>query len=191
MGARKKDVTAGMMRDELAAEAALRGGRLVSAEYLGSYEKHEWECAHGHRWFATAGNIRSKGSWCPVCAVEKSRRSRMMTEFMNAMHADRHERVSGMLNDPARPPGLLEPLAPLHNAVRSPRVTRLLLARGADIRAADKARLSPLEIAREKASKFPDHSCFNEVIALLEEAELGSIPAGPSAVHREPDTPSL
>jgi hypothetical protein len=45
-----------------------RGGKLVSATYLGS-ERHEWQCGQqGHpSWMAEPWRIK-KGSWCPSCA---------------------------------------------------------------------------------------------------------------------------
>jgi hypothetical protein len=51
----------------LQAEAAKRGGRLVSDEYVSSWTPVLWECAEGHQWKAAASNIR-RGRWCPHCA---------------------------------------------------------------------------------------------------------------------------
>ena len=61
--------------DNMMALAAARGGRFVSETYLGSMKKHTWECAHGHRWDATAKSVNS-GSWCPECAREPGKRGR-------------------------------------------------------------------------------------------------------------------
>lgn len=47
--------------------AAARGGRCLSARYLGSNEHHRWRCAAGHEWRALPATIRT-GRWCPRCA---------------------------------------------------------------------------------------------------------------------------
>ncbi len=49
--------------------AAARGGRCLSAEYV-TDTALEWECAEGHRWFASAGNVK-KGTWCRQCYDER------------------------------------------------------------------------------------------------------------------------
>lgn len=43
--------------ERLQALAAKRGGRCLSAEYLGVKHKYLWECAKGHRWEAPKGSI--------------------------------------------------------------------------------------------------------------------------------------
>lgn len=45
-----------------------RGGKCLSDEYKNAREKLLWECELGHTWWATTGNVRSRGSWCPECA---------------------------------------------------------------------------------------------------------------------------
>ncbi|WP_254597737.1 hypothetical protein [Burkholderia lata] len=61
--------------------AAGRGGVCVSTNYVNSSSKLEWECAHGHRWMATANTIR-RGHWCARCyfisitTTDKTRRKR-------------------------------------------------------------------------------------------------------------------
>lgn len=50
--------------------AAARGGRCLSAEYVGSYTPLEWECTRGHRWWAPGKQVKS-GTWCGVCAKEE------------------------------------------------------------------------------------------------------------------------
>jgi hypothetical protein len=59
--------------EELAALARARGGRLLSEIYLG-YEAHEWKCAIKEHpsWHTRPEHIRN-GSWCPACAVSRSR----------------------------------------------------------------------------------------------------------------------
>ncbi|MBB3260767.1 hypothetical protein F4827_005542 [Paraburkholderia bannensis] len=51
--------------------AASRGGRCLSPEYVNNRRPLEWECAEGHRWFASFGNVKSRGSWCRACAVQQ------------------------------------------------------------------------------------------------------------------------
>lgn len=58
----------------LRALAVLRGGLLLSDTYVNSREKLEWQCKHGHRWKASADNVRGRGSWCPECAKEGRRK---------------------------------------------------------------------------------------------------------------------
>jgi hypothetical protein len=47
--------------------AESRGGRCLSAEYLGSGAMLEWACTHGHTWTATPNNVKNRHSWCPRC----------------------------------------------------------------------------------------------------------------------------
>lgn len=47
--------------------ASSRGGRCLSAEYLGSKEKLIWQCAHKHMWEARPVSV-VQGTWCPICA---------------------------------------------------------------------------------------------------------------------------
>ena len=56
-----------LSRDDLADTARSRGGRLLSTSYKNSTEKLLWTCQVGHRWRATARDVRS-GTWCPKCA---------------------------------------------------------------------------------------------------------------------------
>lgn len=47
--------------------ASSRGGRCLSAEYLGSKLKLTWQCTQGHQWEAMPVSIL-QGTWCPMCA---------------------------------------------------------------------------------------------------------------------------
>ncbi len=47
--------------------AESKGGRLVSEYYDGTRSKLEWECKHGHTWWARPCNIK-EGVWCPYCS---------------------------------------------------------------------------------------------------------------------------
>ena len=46
--------------------AKKRGGKCLSAEYVGAHKKMEWQCSKGHTWLATSSNVK-RGTWCPVC----------------------------------------------------------------------------------------------------------------------------
>ena len=58
--------------------AAERGGRCLSAEYLGADRKLRWRCAAGHEWDAVYYSVVTGGSWCRRCAdmAPKKARSR-------------------------------------------------------------------------------------------------------------------
>lgn len=47
--------------------AESKGGKCLSTEYLGYYEKLKWECKRGHKWLATP-HIFASNKWCPKCA---------------------------------------------------------------------------------------------------------------------------
>lgn len=49
--------------------AKSRGGFLWAEEYDNNKTPMLWECAEGHDWFATAGNVKNHGSWCPKCVI--------------------------------------------------------------------------------------------------------------------------
>lgn len=53
--------------EQVQADAAARGGRLLSKRYQRSGVRLLWECGAGHRWLANANSVR-RGSWCPICA---------------------------------------------------------------------------------------------------------------------------
>lgn len=53
--------------DELARS---RGGECLSRIYVNSQTHMRWRCAEGHEWEAIPASIR-RGTWCPVCAVDK------------------------------------------------------------------------------------------------------------------------
>jgi hypothetical protein len=52
--------------------AKSKGGKFLSKTLGKIREKHEWECEHGHRWFAAPYSVKS-GSWCRVCNVGEFR----------------------------------------------------------------------------------------------------------------------
>ncbi len=48
--------------------ATERGGKCLSETYVNSQTKLLWQCAEGHQWSATPGNIKN-GSWCSECST--------------------------------------------------------------------------------------------------------------------------
>ena len=55
---------------DLQAYAEQRNGKCLALEYKNVKEPLEWQCADGHRWFATFDNIKNGGKWCPHCSSE-------------------------------------------------------------------------------------------------------------------------
>lgn len=53
--------------EKLDAIVKSRGGEILSKEYLGSAQKHEFRCKVGHKWWTTPSSIVS-GRWCHACA---------------------------------------------------------------------------------------------------------------------------
>ncbi|NDC22413.1 hypothetical protein EBZ57_03555 [bacterium] len=53
--------------EEMCQIATKKGGKCLSAVYLGANEKLKWQCADGHAWDATPGSVKN-ATWCPVCA---------------------------------------------------------------------------------------------------------------------------
>ena len=47
-------------------------GKCLSAVYLNSKEKLEWECCFGHKWMARSNDIAS-GYWCPDCSGSRKK----------------------------------------------------------------------------------------------------------------------
>jgi hypothetical protein len=44
-----------------------KGGKLLSDEYVGVFEKMLVECAEGHQWEVNYDGLVNSGSWCPSC----------------------------------------------------------------------------------------------------------------------------
>jgi len=57
--------------------AEKKNGKCLSDTYINMQSKLLWECAKGHQWKASPGNIKS-GKWCPFC----SGRARLTIEEM-------------------------------------------------------------------------------------------------------------
>ena len=67
--------------------AGLKGGKLLSEEYLGSKEPLDIECSKGHHFSATYNSIVS-GRWCPQCAGNKKKTIediRIFSESLNGV----------------------------------------------------------------------------------------------------------
>ena len=60
---------------EMREMAKMRSGKCLSTQYVNIYTKLKWQCDKKHRWNASPGNV-IKGSWCPICAVEKRKLAR-------------------------------------------------------------------------------------------------------------------
>jgi hypothetical protein len=56
--------------ERLQRAAARRGGRCLALRALGSERHVRWECAEGHRWWASTSHVL-RGSWCPECAPSR------------------------------------------------------------------------------------------------------------------------
>lgn len=54
--------------EELHQIAQARGGKCLSTRYLGNGHNLQWECCHGHTWWAPPFTIKHKNSWCKKCA---------------------------------------------------------------------------------------------------------------------------
>jgi len=48
--------------------AKSKGGICWSKAYVNSKTNLWWECIYGHRWQATPFSVKTRDSWCPVCA---------------------------------------------------------------------------------------------------------------------------
>jgi len=71
--------------EDLRKTAENRGGRCLSDAYENVRSKLRWECAEGHTWEATLGNILNGGHWCPFC----SSRAPVTIENMRKVAEDR------------------------------------------------------------------------------------------------------
>jgi ribosomal protein L7Ae-like RNA K-turn-binding protein len=66
----KKKSVDKLLSIDVAQKAALeRGGRCLSKKYVGIFERLEWECSSGHRWFSSLNSVRNQKTWCPHCHI--------------------------------------------------------------------------------------------------------------------------
>ena len=68
--------------DDLQTFAASKRGNCLSEKYLGIIAHHQWQCAAGHKWSATWGNIFFLGSWCPYCKRKNEQECRKIFETL-------------------------------------------------------------------------------------------------------------
>jgi len=57
--------------EEMQKIAEDRDGKCLSDKYVNAHVKLFWKCKEGHKWTASAGNVKS-GSWCPKCGRIKA-----------------------------------------------------------------------------------------------------------------------
>ena len=55
---------------EMRSIASKRGGKCLSKKYMNIKTNLKWQCRYGHKWIATAANVK-KSTWCPYCARNK------------------------------------------------------------------------------------------------------------------------
>jgi hypothetical protein len=71
-----RDLRQGIARRLTIAEmnelASKHNGRCLSTEYINANTHLLWECSKGHKWKAIPNSIK-RGSWCAVCAKDRSR----------------------------------------------------------------------------------------------------------------------
>lgn len=60
--------------EEMQEIARSRGGKCLSEKYINIITKLEWECAEGHRWWATPNNVIKLNSWCAKCFYARRRK---------------------------------------------------------------------------------------------------------------------
>jgi len=57
--------------EEVQETAKKRGGKCLSSDYINSKSKLKFQCKYGHEFEAIPNDVRSKHSWCPICAGNK------------------------------------------------------------------------------------------------------------------------
>jgi hypothetical protein len=56
------------------AAAKTKGGKCLSATINSCYDKLEFECGFGHKWFGRADQVKNTKQWCPECFKNKRRK---------------------------------------------------------------------------------------------------------------------
>ena len=75
--------------EEMHRLAKERGGKCLSKRYVNNSTDLQWECAEGHRWPASPGNVKS-GKWCKICGYAIAGKHRRLT--IEEMHQLAKER---------------------------------------------------------------------------------------------------
>lgn len=70
--------------EEMHSIANSREGKCLSRQYVNFTTRLKWECSEGHQFMATPKNVKSAGSWCPTCSVEKNTGKQRLS--IEAMH---------------------------------------------------------------------------------------------------------
>lgn len=77
--------------------AESKGGKLISTEYTGIHEHVKWQCALGHEWTASFGNVYHQNTWCPICSLKYETYCRRVFEHLFGLKFDKH-RPSWLIN---------------------------------------------------------------------------------------------
>ncbi|MGN1043142.1 MAG: NAD-dependent epimerase/dehydratase family protein [Christensenellales bacterium] len=81
--------------EDLKQAAAFRGGKCLSEKYTGDlYVPLEWECADGHRFFASPYTVLFGGHWCEECLKNGWDYDNMArkSEFFAQVYYDSHDK---------------------------------------------------------------------------------------------------
>ncbi len=62
--------------------ATAKNGKCLSKIYANAHNKLKWQCAKGHQWEAVAYSIIYQGSWCPKCAIDRRRQTRIKNNLV-------------------------------------------------------------------------------------------------------------
>ena len=55
--------------DDMKLAAEMRLGKCLSDSYINMRSPLQWECVHGHKWFAEPRSVVAQGSWCRECFI--------------------------------------------------------------------------------------------------------------------------
>jgi hypothetical protein len=67
--------------------ATKKGGKCLSTTITSCFDRLEFECACGNRWFGRADQIKNTKQWCPVCANKRkgNRNNHMSTTYRTSL----------------------------------------------------------------------------------------------------------
>ena len=60
--------------------AMLKGGKLLSNEYINNFSKLLWQCEKGHQWEAVWTSIKDGETWCPKCKFKTELKCKELLE---------------------------------------------------------------------------------------------------------------
>ena len=55
-----------------------KGGQCLESNYVSNNVPMRWQCAKGHMWAVRFCQLTLKGTWCPVCGVEKAKQTNLI-----------------------------------------------------------------------------------------------------------------